>query len=442
MSNKVETTAMKQNRQRELKPALRFPEFREEPGWDARPFIDLYAFGSTNIFSRDKLNYEKGAVRNIHYGDIHTRFRALFDISREVVPFVNSTESLDKLTPDSFCTEGDIIFADASEDLADVGKSIEIVALGGNRVLSGTHTILAHRKGGHLIVGFGGYLFRSNRIRSQIRKEAQGAKVFGISSGRLSSVKVCFPKNKAEQHKIANCLTSLDDLIAAHSHKLDALKAHKKGLLQQLFPREGETLPRLRFPEFHDAPDWEETKAGTLFMNRIEEGESGLPIYSVTMNDGMVKRASLDRSFDDIAEPSGNKKAYKNDIAYNMMRMWQGAFGVAVEDCMVSPAYVVLAPQDAVYADFFGYLFKLPRCLRLLSSHSQGLTLDRLRLYYKDFSRIPLPHPPLPEQLKIADCLSSLDELITAQVQKLDALKVHKKGLMQQLFPSIEEADA
>ena len=124
------------------------------------------------------------------------------------------------------------------------------------------------------------------------------------------------------------------------------------------------------------------------------------------------------------------------------MRMWQGALGVAVEDCMVSPAYVVLEPRDGVVSDFYGYLMKMPESLRLLSSHSRGLTEDRLRLYYDDFAKIVLPSPSSPEQKKIADFLFSLDELTAIQSQKIDDLKTHKKGLMQQLFPVFEEAAA
>jgi type I restriction enzyme, S subunit len=246
----------------------------------------------------------------------------------------------------------------------------------------------------------------------------------------------------SEQQLIAACLSSLDDLVAAQIQKLNALKTRKKGLMQQLFPSEGETQPRRRFPEFRNSQEWEERKAGTLFANRTEEGETGLPIYSVTMNDGLIQRSSLDRDFDDIAEPAGNKKAYAGDIAYNMMRMWQGALGVAVTDCMVSPAYVVLSPRKGICSDFFGYLLKLPKYLQLLTSNSQGLTKDRLRLYYKDFATITLPFPDISEQMKIAQFLSSLDEMIAAQDRKLDALKKHKKGLMQKLFPSPEEVEA
>jgi type I restriction enzyme S subunit len=152
----------------------------------------------------------------------------------------------------------------------------------------------------------------------------------------------------------------------------------------------------------------------------------------------MVKRSSFDRDFGDIQDPGGNKKACKNDIAYNMMRMWQGALGVAIEDCMVSPAYVVLAPRREAVPQFFAYLFKLPTSLRLLTSYSRGLTKDRLRLYYDDFARMTLICPSEPEQQRIADCLLSLDAEIATESEKLEALKVHKVGLMQQLFPSPE----
>ena len=251
---------------------------------------------------------------------------------------------------------------------------------------------------------------------------------------------VPIPKT-AEQQKIADCLSSLDELIAAQACKVDALKTHKKGLMQQLFPREGETQPRLRFPELRDAGEWKETVAGKLFSNRVERGNSSLPIYSVTMTDGMVPRSSLDRRIDDIAESSANKTVRKGDIAYNMMRMWQGALGVAPEDCMVSPAYIVLKPSAANTA-FFSYMFKQPQMLQLLTAHSRGLTEDRLRLYFDDFAKVPLLCPSVEEQSRIADFLFSLDELVAIESEELETLKTHKKGLMQQLFPSSEAAEA
>lgn len=251
------------NESKTLMPKLRFPEFRDGPGWEEKPFGELYALKPTNTLSRDKLNYESGTIRNIHYGDIHTRFQTLFDLRREVVPFVTSG-SADDFNQEAFCAEGDLVFADASEDLDDVGKSIELVALHGERVVSGTHTILARCRDTQLVVGFGGYLFRSDRIREQIRREAQGSKVSGISSGRLKTVNICYPATQDEQSKIAACLTSLDEWIAAVVRKLDALRDHKKGLMQQLFPCEGESRPSLRFPEFREEREWEQKRLDDL----------------------------------------------------------------------------------------------------------------------------------------------------------------------------------
>ena len=217
-------------------PKLRFPEFRDNPSWSAPQFADLYDFKRTNTLSRDKLNYETGTIRNIHYGDIHTKFRPLFRVGDEYVPYVNADASANGFDDDAFCEEGDIVLADASEDLDDVGKAIEVVSLDGERVVAGTHTILATRRGSVPVIGFGGQLFQSAVVRSGIKREAQGAKVYGISANRISAVPIPIPPTVAEQAKIADCLGSLDDLIAAGGRKLEALRQHKQGLMQQLFP--------------------------------------------------------------------------------------------------------------------------------------------------------------------------------------------------------------
>ena len=129
-----------------------------------------------------------------------------------------------------------MIFADASEDTNDVGKTIEIVRLNGERLLSGQHTILARRNDERLIVGFGGQLFKSRKVRAQIEKVAQGTKVYAISAKRLADVIVSFPKDVNEQRTITGFFSSLEGQIASQSRKIERLKHHKKGLMQQLFP--------------------------------------------------------------------------------------------------------------------------------------------------------------------------------------------------------------
>ena len=220
----------------ETEPRLRFPDFQDDPPWLAPSFADLYRFKRSNSLSRDKLNYVTGAIRNIHYGDIHTKFKTLFRISSEYVPYINPDTLANGFDDGAFCEEGDIVLADASEDLDDVGKAIEVVSLDGEHVVAGTHTILATRRGSIPVVGFGGQLFQSAAVRAGIKKEAQGTKVCGISAKRVSAVTVPIPPTEVEQQKIADCLGSLDDLIAVESRKLEARKKHKQGLLQQLFP--------------------------------------------------------------------------------------------------------------------------------------------------------------------------------------------------------------
>jgi len=220
----------------ETVPKLRFPEFRDDLTWLTPQLAELYRFKRTNTLSRDKLNYETGTIRNIHYGDIHTKFNALFRVGNEHVPYVNPDVSANAFDKDAFCEEGDIVLADASEDLDDVGKAIEVVSLDRECVVAGTHTILGTRRGSVPVVGFGGQLFQSNAVRAGIMKEAQGVKVYGISTNRISAVLVPVPPTASEQQHIADSLGSLDDLIATAGRKLEALRQHKQGLMQQLFP--------------------------------------------------------------------------------------------------------------------------------------------------------------------------------------------------------------
>ena len=282
-------------------PKLRFPEFRVDTTWLAPQLADLYGFKRTNTLSRDNLNCEFGTIRNIHYGDIHTKFKPLFRLENEHVPYVNLDVAPDGFDDEAFCEEGDIVLADASEDLDAVGKAIEVVSLNGERVVAGTHTILATRRGSVPVVGFGGQLFQSAAVRTGIKREAQGAKVYGISVNRISAIPVPVPPTKAEQQKIADCLGSLDDLIAAEGRKLEALRQHKQGLMQQLFPQPGETVPRLRFPEFREAGEWEERLVGDVFkvtrgivlamplVRDSRSNETPFPVYSSqTKNRGLA----------------------------------------------------------------------------------------------------------------------------------------------------------
>ena len=415
-----------------LTPRLRFPEFRDAGAWTTETLDSVVAISTEKVGDNTCIPMSiTSGVGLVSQMDKFGRVIAGSSYKNYLLLKKNDfayNKSATKDHPEGF------IALYSSDELAAVPNSI---------------FTCFRIKGDSPAPQYLNYLLLGNLHGRWLRKFIEvGARAHGslsIDEDDLLALPVPLPTGKTslhEQQKIADCLTSVDELIAAQARKVDALKTHKKGLMQHLFPREGETQPRLRFPEFRGAKEWKIRKAGSLFANRIAKGEQGLPIYSVTMHDGMVRRDSFERNFYDIENASGNKKVCKNDVAYNMMRMWQGALGVAPENCLVSPAYIVLAPLDGTIPDFFQYFFKLPETLRLLTSHSRGLTKDRLRLYYDDFARIPLRCPAPAEQQRIAVCLTSLDDLIAAQTQKLDALQTHKKGLMQQLFPLAEEVEA
>jgi type I restriction enzyme S subunit len=420
-------------------PELRFPEFKDAEGWKVEPLGKVYSFKSTNSFTRDDLNYESGSIKNIHYGDIHTKFSTLFDVRKEVVPFINPSISIDKIDHECYCIEGDIVFADASEDLQDVGKSIEIVYLNGERLLSGMHTLLARQKEPKLIVGFGGHLFTSDSIRTQIQRESQGAKVLGISASRLSNIKIFYPEDQKEQQKIAYCLSSLDELITAENQKLEALKAHKKGLMQQLFPAEGKKVPELRFAEFKESGEWEEkalgklgefTGGGTPSKSNLNYWEGNIPwVSSSDIDEDSIHQIAISRFITDEALKDSATKMVPAKSILIVSRVGVGKLAISNDSICTSQDFTSFTPEnDNIY--FFAYLLKSQK--EKLHGFSQGMAIKGFTK--DDISNLEVLIPSQIEQQKIAECLFSLDDLIKAQAEKLEALKEHKKGLMQGLF--------
>ena len=440
-----------------LVPKLRFPEFQKKSPWLVKNLSGLYEFKRTNTLSRDKLNYEIGTIKNIHYGDIHTKFKPLFRVEDEYVPYVNPDVSVSG-DSDAFCEEGDIVLADASEDIDDIGKAIEIISLNGVRVVAGTHTILATRRVSMPIVGFGGQLFQSAVVRAGIKKEAQGAKVYGITSNRISAIPIPIPPTVVEQKKIADCLGSLDDLIVAESRKLESLRQHKKGLIQQMFPRPAENIPRLRFPEFQENPPWIVQKLSGLYefkrtntLSRDKLNYEIGTIKNIHYGDIHTKFKPLFRVEDEYVPyvnpdvlVSGDSDAFceEGDIVLADASEDIDDIGKAIEIIslngvrVVAGTHTILATRrgSMPIIGFGGQLFQSAVVRAGIKKEAQGakvygITSNRI-------SAIPIPIPPTAlEQKKIADCLGSLDDLIVAKSRKLKSLRQHKKGLIQQLFP-------
>ena len=433
-----------------LVPKLRFPEFQDDPPWSAPLLADLYEFKRTNTLSRDKLNYVAGTIRNIHYGDIHTKFNPLFQVREAHVPYVNSDSLAKGIDADAFCEEGDIVLADASEDLNDVGKAIEVVSLDGEHVVAGTHTILGTRRGDVPVVGFGGQLFQSAAVRAGIKKEAQGVKVYGISANRISAVPIPIPPTVAEQAKIADCLGSLDDLIAAEGRYLDALRQHKQGLMQQLFPQPGETVPRLRFPEFLYAPAWKagccrdiaRVHPGYGFPDKFQGNRKGqFPFYKVSDISRAIeernKYISEARNYidPDVLDEIRGKPVPTGTIIFAKIgeAIKSNRRVLTTEPAVIDNNTAGLKAIEMQSSDEF--LFYIWSNVSLID-HAAGVVPAVSK---SALENVPLCYPSDPgEQQRIANCLGSLDELIAAEGRKLLALRKHKQGLVQQLFPSLE----
>ena len=175
-------------------------------------------------------------------------------------------------------------------------------------------------------------------------------------------------------------------------------------------------------------------RLGDLFESRREKGRSGLPLMSVTMNDGLVAREDLERRQDTTLAPEDHLLVKSGDIAYNMMRMWQGAFGLADREGLVSPAYVVVKPKPGIDPVYATYLLRTSRMRYLLWAYSYGLTDDRLRLYFADFARVPATVHSYAEQATIASILTTGDDLISAQTNLLENTKSAREGVLNRLL--------
>jgi type I restriction enzyme S subunit len=177
-----------------------------------------------------------------------------------------------------------------------------------------------------------------------------------------------------------------------------------------------------------------QTKIGNLFRIRKEKGIVGLPTLSVTLNQGIIRRETLTRKMDTNLSPNEHLLVRKGDIAYNVMRMWQGAVGVAKEDGIISPAYVVCSPKKNVCSTYFYHFFHTPILLKRFHDYAYGITDDRLRLYFKDFEKILVEVPDYFCQCKIANILDNCDKTIELNELLLSEKKERRKWLVQQLL--------
>ena len=421
-------------------PRLRFPEFQDAPDWKTGRCRDiakvLPGYGFPDKFQGNK----KGQYPFYKVSDIsHTIEKGQRYIS-EANNYIDS-DVLDTIRGKSV-PAGTIIFAK-------IGEAIR----SNRRVITTKPAVIDNNTAGVKALkakSFDEFLFYLWSSVSLI--DHAGGVVPAVSKSALENVPLCYPSDPAEQQRIADCLGSLDDLIAADGRKLEALRQHKQGLMQQLFPQPGETRPRLRFPEFEDAPDWEEVTLGTLLDRPPDYGVNAA---AVPFSESLPTYIRITDINDDGQFASRARVSVDID-ATDEQYLEDGDIVLARTGASVGKSYRYREEDGClVYA---GFLIRVrPNPERLLSQFlaaylSTWSYWDWVRLTSErsgqpginatEYASIPLPLPPdrrtLAEQQKIADCLTSIDDQLNAQARKLDTLKQHKQGLLQQLFPSLD----
>lgn len=420
-------------------PALRFPEF--EGDWVEISFGEVYSFHSTNSYSRDNLNYDNGKVKNIHYGDIHTKFKALLNVKNENLPFINESLNADKLPLDCFCKEKDLVIADASEDYNDIGKSIEMINSNNEKIVAGLHTILARPDIGiDLALGFGSYLMQTSNVKLQIMVVAQGIKVIGLSSKQLATIALVLPF-LSEQQKIASFLSAIDERIQLLKQKKSQLEAYKKGVMQQIFSQQ------IRFKDENgeDYPDWEEKRLGDkldfcrngLNQDQNSNFDIGFKVTRIeTISDGKINLSKV--GYINSIEGLENYKLRVGDILYSninsVAHIGKTAYVEWDYDLYHGMNLLCLRPNDKSNSKML-YYYLNTESTRNYFRKICNKAVNQASINQADLQKTVVILPKSQsEQQKIADFLTAIDNKISLCDQQITQNEQYKKGLLQQMF--------
>ena len=303
--------------------------------------------------------------------------------------------------------------------------------------------IILRKKFNEVCDDFYRYYFKSYKYIQDLNRNIEGIRDGKmISYKQFSGIKIPFPRF-TEQQKIADCFVSIDKEIDATKRKLEQLKEYKNGLMQRLFPAKGKTTPELRFPDFQNDGEWRTMLLGeiTSVVNRRNKSNRSLPIYSINNTDGFVPQSQQFIGVDSEArgyDISAYKIIGKHTFAYNPARINVGSIGYSGElkDILISSLYVCFKTADDVDDNFLMCFFNSYIFNQAVESSVEGGI--RSYLFYENFSRISIAIPSLYEQKRIALCITSIEDMIKNANEQINLLEKHKKGLLQQFFPTIK----
>ena len=416
-------------------PAIRFAGFTDP--WEQRKFGDCFEFLKSNTLSRAGLNGENGTARNVHYGDILIKFGDCLDGERSDLPFITDDTVLPKFAG-SILREGDVIFADTAEDEA-AGKCVELRKLPKEPTISGLHTIPA-RPRFFFGTGYLGHYLNSDAYHRQLLPLMQGIKVISVSKAALQDTQVRFP-GLSEQAAIGAALSEIDNLITLHQRKYDKLVILIKSMLEKMFPKDGESVPEIRFAGFTDP--WEQRKLSEVAtfggghtppMADPDNYEDGYVLW-VTSQD--VKSNYLDRTTTQITE-KGAKELTLYPAGSLVMVTRSGILRHTLpvaelrKPSTVNQDIRVILPQGECCGEWLLQFFISHNKELLLEFGKTGTTVESV-----DFGKIKdmlLYMPSTVEQQQIGDFFAKLDSLITLHQRKLDLLKNTKKSLLDKMF--------
>ncbi|CAI8831803.1 type I restriction enzyme, S subunit [Pseudomonas chlororaphis] len=436
MSSKTKTTSAMEDSTPVLVPKLRFPEFREAEGWESIPLNRLAVRAKQKNRSAQ---IDRVLTNSAEFGVVDQR------------DFFNKDIATQGKLEGYFVVEfGSYVYNPRISSAAPAGPISKNKI--GTGVMSPLYTVFKFKDDRN---DFYEHFFKTTGWHTYMRQASStGARHDRMAISSDDFMAMPLPVSSPdEQQKIADCLNLLDELIAAQGRKVDALKTHKKGLMHQLFPREGETQPRLRFPEFQCAGEWdaypfESFVAKSFYGTSSSTSPTGqYPVLRMgNMSDGGLDFTNLvyidldPDSFESFRLEDGDILLNRTNSPALVGKV--SLFGLKSE--CITASYIVTYRLnkkriDPAFCNFMLNTSLYQARIKKLAKPSISQANINPTTFKKE---LVVSVPAVLEQQRIADCLTSLDELIGTQIQKLEAFKTHKKGLMQQLFPSMEVVEA
>lgn len=408
--------------------------------WELQTFDETFRVMSNNTLSRENLNNRGGAVRNIHYGDILTKFPEVLDCSEDEIPFVNDLSLLSSST--QLLQDGDIVVADTAEDET-VGKVIEVQNLGDSKLVAGLHTIPCRVKKGDFAPGWLGYYMNSDLFHNQILPYITGIKVSSISKGAISETLILVPPFD-EQEKIVQSLNKIQLLMTAEIKVVNKIKLVKNGCLSKMFPQKDDTVPEIRLPGFTEA--WEQRKLGDF-----GKATGGTSIESEFSEDGIYKVISIGSYSENSVYNDQGIRAIKSDKTSNRV-LNRNDLTMILNDKTTSGniiGRVLLIEESGIYvynqrterieinldeydSVFLYEMLNAPNIREKIIKQAQGNT--QIYVNWTAISLLKYMIPSKEEQVKIGEYLHSISNLITLHQRKCDKYSSIKKGMMSDLL--------